>query len=442
MEYFPQLILVVILILLNGFFAAAEYAIVAVRKTRIDDLVKKGDFIAKLVQQALEKREDYISATQLGVTFVSLMLGWIGEPVVAKLIGSLLFFIPNPIAYFTTHTLSIIIAFFILTYLSIVVGELIPKTIAVQRAEVVALMTIAPLSFFTKALKPFVSFLNRSGNVILKLLGFKTLTNTPLIYSKDEVKLILDEISQSGAIAKEEMKIIDNVFKLSDKMIRQMITPRSDLVSVNADMTISQIADKMDHQYSRFPVYRGNRDNIIGFIHIKDVYRLAQQKEKDKKLIQTGVIRKLISVPETKKASEMLLDMRKKHVHLATVYDEFGVMIGVVTLEDIIESLVGNIQDEFDKPIPLIQRNIDGSYLIDGNAPVEVIQRRFHLPIKGQSYNTIGGLFFGLLGRGPSKGDVITIGQMSFEADGVEGKRIKKLLMYREGDRQPKHKDR
>lgn len=432
MEFIPQIILVAVLILINGFFAASEYAIVAVRKTRIDELVKKGDIMARLLQKALEKREDYISATQLGTTIISLILGWAGEPIIASIFSSFFSFLPNGTGSLLSHSFSIVLAFIFLTFLSIIMGEIVPKTIAIQRAEIVSLMLIAPLTLFAKIFRPFVFFLNKSASVILSFLRFKTPIDARLVYSKEELKIILDQIGQSGAVNKDEIRILENALKLADKQIRWMITPRSAVTAINGNLTIAQVYKVLDQRYSRFPVYKDSLDNIVGFIHVKDVYRLAETQEKNKKIIQTDILRKVISVPEIKKANEVLFDMRQKHVHLAIAYDEYGIMVGIVTLEDIIESLVGDIQDEFDKPITFIQRNIDGSYVVDGNTPLEIIQKRFHLPIKGQSYTTIGGLIFGLLGREPHPADNISIGHLTFKVESVGGKRIKKLLLQRQ----------
>lgn len=433
MEVITQVTLVVFLVLLNAFFAASEYAIVALRSTRVEELVKRGDILAKLIRNALNKRQDFISAIQLGTTIVSLILGWIGAPIFEKFIFSLFSFLPKGGILAIAHLISVVIAFLLLTFLSIIIGELVPKTIAIQRAEMVALVLIAPLTLFVKLFRPFALLLNKVGNKILHILGFDSHSQEHISYSKDELKLLFSQLSDSGIMAKEELRIVDNVFKLSDKPIKLMMTPRTEILTVNVHLPISKIREQLDPRYSRFPVYKGNIDNIVGFIHVKDIFHLEHNPGKEKKLIETLIIRKIISVPETKKANEVLLDMQKKHVHLAVVYDEFGVMVGVVTLEDIIESLVGEIQDEFDKPILNIRRNTDGTYLVEGNVSLEKIQKRFHLPIKGQGYTTIGGLIFGLLGREPRIGDKIWISNKSFEVKSVEGKRIKELILKMNG---------
>ncbi len=429
MEIITQVVLVLLLVLLNAFFAASEYTLVALRKTRIDELVKRGDVLARLLSKALANRQEFISATQLGTTIVGLILGWTGEPIFEKLFFSIFLFVPKGGILALLHIVSVICAFILLTFLSVIIGELVPKTIAIHRPEIVALILIAPLTLFVNIFRPFIFFMNRIGEKTLSLLKFRYPVGMTSPYTKEELKLLFSQVGESGIMSKEDLRIVDNVFKLSDKEIKLMMTPRSQILTVNVHMPINKIREQLDPRYSRFPVYQGTVDNIIGFVHIKDIFHLDNKSKKDRKLVETAIIRKIISVPETKKANEVLLDMQKKHVHLAVVYDEFGVMVGIVTLEDIIESLVGEIQDEFDKPLLNIKRNADGTYHIEGNVSLEKMQKRFHLPIKGQGYTTIGGLIFGLIGREPRVGDKIWISHKSFEVKSIEGKRIKELTL-------------
>lgn len=429
MEIVTQVVLVLLLISLSAFFAASEYALVALRKTRVDELVTRGDVLARLLGKALAKRQEFISATQLGTTIVGLILGWIGEPIFEKLFFSIFSFVPKGGMLALLHIVSVVAAFTLLTFLSVIMGELVPKTIAIRRSEMVALVLIAPLTLFVDIFRPFVFFVNRIGERMLSLLRFKYDTSVSSPYSKEELKLLFSQVRESGIMAKEDLRIVDNVFKLSDKEIKQMMTPRSQILTLNVHMPINKVREQLDPRFSRFPVYQGSIDNIVGFIHVKDIFHFNNKTNKDKKIVETSIIRKIISVPETKKANEVLLDMQKMHVHLAVVYDEFGVMVGIVTLEDIIESLVGEIQDEFDKPLLNVRRNVDGTYHIEGNVSLEKMQKRFHLPIKGQGYTTIGGLIFGLIGREPRVGDKIWISHKSFEVKSIEGKRIKELTL-------------
>ena len=427
-----QVILVILLVFLNAFFSASEYVVISFRKTRINELLKKGDFMGPLINRAYENKENFVVATQIGTAIVSLLLGWLGQPVIVKILESLLFFVPQGDYSVIIHGLSIIVSIILLTFIILIIGELVPKTIALYKTEVVAFIIIAPLVAFVKIVTPLIKILKIINENTLRFLGFEKSADAPQIYSKDEVKFILNEIQENGGVRKDELEMMQNVFKLGDKSIRQIMTPRTEVAAVEMNATLESIINKNGENHSRFPVYKKTLDQIIGYIHIKDIYKQALKIDGKKRISELNFTRNVINVPETKKMDEVLLDMRNKHTHLAIIYNEFGIMIGVVTLEDIIESLVGDIQDEFDNPIKGIRRKTDGSYLINGNINPEVIQKRFKLSLKGQGYTTIGGLIFGILGREPRVGDEVLIGHLFFEVESVKGKRINRLILKRE----------
>lgn len=430
MEIVFQIFLILLLVFLNGFFVASEFALVAVRKTRIEELSRKGSSSAKQVKMALEDLDSYISATQLGITLASLALGWSGEPFLAHIIEPFLGFLPKDAAFITSHTLAITIAFMIITFLHIVLGELAPKSIALQRSEKTALFIVTPLIIFTKLFKPFIWFLNGSGGLVLKLVGLTAPTGHQLVHSEEEIKMILSQSALEGAIPATEAEMMYKVFKLGENPVRQIMIPRTEIISFNVAQTLKEIEKKARiKSFSRFPVYENSIDDIVGFIHIKDIYKQLLQNKSDLKISQTNSIRKIISIPETKIADDVLKQMRKKRLHMAVVKDEFGGTAGIVTLEDIIESLVGEIEDEFETPLKNIERQSDGSYLIDGLTPIDQLQDKFRLPLKGQGYITIGGLIFGLLGRDPRKSDVIQLGNITLEIEKVEKKRVKTLRL-------------
>ncbi|RJQ36947.1 HlyC/CorC family transporter [Candidatus Microgenomates bacterium] len=433
MEIIPQLGLIIILVLLNGYFVASEFALVAVRKTRIDELVKRGNPTAKLVQKALADLDSFISATQLGITLASLALGWIGEPTIAHFLEPYFTFLPKEAATISAHSLSIIIAFTIITFLHIVLGELAPKTIALQKAEITSLFVIAPLTVFTRIFSPFIWVLNRAGSMVLKLFGFTAPSGHQLVHSEEEIRMILSQSAESGAIPKKEAEMMYSVFRLGDIPVKQIMVPRTDIVAFNVSTSLKEIVKHVQrHPHSRFPIYEHSIDNVIGFVHIKDIYREILKSKDKKRLSETRLIREIIDVPETKRIDKVLLDMRSKRVHIAVVNDEYGGTAGMATLEDIIESLVGEIQDEFEQPFRDIQKQSDGSYLVDGLTAIEIVQSKFNLPMKGQGYTTIGGLVFGLLGRQPEQGDVVQIVNIIFRVEKIEGKRIGTLRLRKE----------
>jgi CBS domain containing-hemolysin-like protein len=367
MEVIPQLLLVIVLVLLNGFFVASEFALVAVRKTRIDELARKNNKAAVFVQTALKDLETYISATQLGITLASLALGWIGEPVIAHLLEPYFTFLPQDAAFITSHTLAIAIAFSIITFLHIVFGELAPKSIALQKSETTSLYIVAPLALFAKIFKPFIFVLNGAGILVLKAIGFQGPTGHQLAHSEEEIKMILNQSGQGGVIEKGEVRMVENVFRLGDMPVKNIMVPRTDIVALSVTMTLREVIAKIERDiHSRFPVYEHTIDSVIGFVHIKDIYNAVLKKDMNRRLSEINILRKIISMPEAKKADDALLEMRKRRIHLALVNDEFGGTAGIVTLEDIIESLVGEIQDEFDKPLQEIQRlKMDPTSLTD-----------------------------------------------------------------------------
>ncbi len=376
MEIIPQLALVFILVFLNGFFVASEFALVAVRKTRIDELVKNGDKSARLVQKALNNLDTYISATQLGITLASLGLGWLGEPVIAKFLEPYLErFLSEQIAFISAHGAAITIAFSLITFLHIVLGELAPKSIALQKAELTSLLIIAPLSLFTTIFKPFIFILNGAGVLVLKLIGFKAPSGHQLVHSEEEIKMILAQSAEEGAIEKEEAEMVYRVLKLGDLPIREIMIPRTKIIAFSIETPIkSVIKIAEENLHSRFPVYEDSIDNIVGFIHIKEIYKYALsdskqkiieslyktllRKESKSRISKTRLIRKILTVSQAQEIDEVLLEMRSKRVHIAVVNDGFGGTAGIVTLEDILETLVGEIHDEFEK-LDIITQNKD-----------------------------------------------------------------------------------
>ncbi len=443
MEFFWQIGLVLVLVFLNGFFVASEFALVAIRKTRIDELVKRGNASAKLVQTALSNLDTYISATQLGITIASLALGWVGEPVLAHYFEKVfLGILPPTTAYLTAHGVGVFVSFTIITFLHIVLGELAPKSIALQKAEKTSLMIIAPLSLFASLFKPFIYILNEAGLLVLKLIGFKAPSGHQIVHSEEEIKLILAQSANEGAIEKEEAEMVFSVLKFADLPVKKIMIPRTDIIAFDQQTPIYKvlpIAEKNLH--SRFPVYNSTIDSIVGFIHIKDIYKQLFSGSKDKKtsseqsgktLEETKRIREILQVPETRRIDDVLLDMRKKRVHIAIVNDEYGGTSGVVTLEDIIESLVGEIQDEFEIPSKDIQRLKDGSYLVDGLTSVEIIRVKFKLPIQGNEYTTIGGLLHGYLGHTPNIAETLQLGEYVFEVLETDLNRITQIKIKKQ----------
>ncbi|NTU46296.1 HlyC/CorC family transporter [Candidatus Roizmanbacteria bacterium] len=350
MDFLWRMGFVLLLVLLNGFFVASEFALIAVRNTRITELARGGKKSAKMVQTALKDVEFFISATQLGITIASLMLGWIGEPAIEKLISPHLSFLPHEYTFISSHSLAAVISLSVITYLHIVLGELVPKTIALQKSEQTALFVIFPLSIFMKVFRPFITLLNNTGIFVAKLAGFTPSSHSENAHSEEEIKMILSQSRKSGLLDRAEVEMVNNVFDLSDTTVSDVMVPRSEMVAFSDKALFRDVAEKIQQNpsYSRFPVYRKNIDKIIGFIHIKDVYKAMLNGQMNVSLSQTDLIRTIIKIPKRKKLARALWYMRSKKIHAAVIQDEKEKTTGLITMEDIVESLIGEIEDEFD----------------------------------------------------------------------------------------------
>lgn len=367
MELIIQLGIVLLLVFLNGYFVASEFALVAVRKTRIDELVKQGNKSAKLVQKSIAHLDTFISATQLGITLASLALGWIGEPAIAHFLEPFFDnYLSKNISVISSNGLAIGIAFSIITFLHIVLGELVPKTVALQKAELTSLLIITPLTLFATVFKPFIWILNGAGSLVLKLVGFPAPSGRQLVHSEEEIKMILAQSVAEGALEKEEVEMVYKVFTLGDTPVSKIMVPRTKIIAFEKNTPTNKvIKTTQEHQDSRFPVYEGSLDSIIGFVHIKDIYKNLISDNKitsvkdilknflringEKRLSDLRIIRKIPFVKESDRIDDVLILLRQKRTHIAVVADKNGGTAGIVALEDVVENLVGEIKDEFDE---------------------------------------------------------------------------------------------
>lgn len=349
MNLFFQILLVILLIFINAYFVASELALVSIRRTRIEELVKKGNKTARKINKALKHIDRYISATQFGITVISILLGWIGEPIVATLIEKLLFMFPEHLATMTANAIAVVIGFILITFIDIIFGELLPKNIALQRTERVAFLVITPLTIFAQIFRPFIGILTITSNVLLKMLGFSQTAKRQVTHSEDEIKIILSQSAQSGQIERGEAEMVYKVFKIADLPVQSIMIPKQDIVAFSVSKKINDILIELkQNSHSRFPVYFKSLNNIIGFVHVKDIYKLVIEPHENITLSETAIVRQIIRVPETRRVDDLILEMRKKRIHLALVLDKKERTVGIVTLEDLLESIVGDIEDEFE----------------------------------------------------------------------------------------------
>ena len=411
------LLAVAALILLNGFFVAAEYGLVTARRTKLHELEEQGNRRARSALKVVGDPPRFIAAMQLGVTATSLAIGALGEPVFAKLLD------PVFAAF-----VSFAIAFVIITFLHVVVGELMPKGIALGYSERVALAVAAPVRVFYVVFYPIIWVLQRSTELGLRALGMRTPSGEGSVHSEAELKLLLDRSSEEGEIEHDEREMLYKVFDFADKEVADVMVPRPEVVALSIDLPPEEcLSAAMEAPYTRYPVYRDSLDSIIGVLHIRDLFREANRVGGFDRVNVESLLRPAHSVPETKDLAALLRDFRRMKEHLAVVVDEYGAMEGIVTLEDLLEEIVGEIEDEFDLPDESVERLPDGRIRIDGTFSIDDFNEEFDVELPVEDYHTVAGFVFGVLGRAPEPGDEVTHDGVRLSVLEVEGTRIERL---------------
>ena len=422
-----NLLLVLLLVFLNGFFVASEFALVKVRHSRLTQLGNEGNKLARYALKVQSKLDMYLSATQLGITLTSLGLGWMGEPAIADLIV-----MPALHAFGVTdealiHTISYIIAFSLITFLHIVLGELAPKSLAIQRPLGVSLALAAPLMFFYQIFRPFIWILNGAANRLLKLIGVQPAGARETAHTEEEIRLLVNESAKSGIINKDELTLFDNVFEFSDRVAREVMLPRTDMDCLYANLPFAEnMKIVRETKHTRYPVAMEDKDSIIGFVHITDLFAADPDKEHDLK----EFVRPILSVPESMEISRVLKLMQHKKSQLAIVIDEYGGTAGLITAETILEELVGEMQDEFDDEPPSVVVKGDVTS-VEGRMLIEDINEMFGLDIEDEEVDTIGGWLFNLLEGDVAKGKKVVKYGYVFEVAEAERLRVLRVHIYR-----------
>ncbi|MGG3571240.1 hemolysin family protein [Bacillus gobiensis] len=384
-----NIIVVALLIAATAFFVVAEFAIVKIRGSRIDELVESGNTRAIAAKQLISNLDEYLSACQLGITITALGLGWLGEPTVERILHPLFvsFGIREPLA----GIVSFVISFIIITFLHVVLGELAPKTIAIQKAEEVSLWTAKPLILFYKLMFPFIKVLNGSAGLIVRWLGFHSVNEHEVAHSEEELRMILSESYQKGEINLTEFKYMDKIFDFDNRLAREIMIPRTEMATVSIEATMEEALHFMlNERYTRYPVIEGDKDHIAGILNVKDVFK---KEFLSTKASVKEMMRPVIMVLESTAVGELLIRMQKERKHMAILVDEYGGTAGLVTVEDILEEIVGDIRDEFDiDEMPHIVKKGEGHYVMDGKALVEEVGELLGLSIEHEDVDTIGGL--------------------------------------------------
>jgi CBS domain containing-hemolysin-like protein len=418
-----QVLLALFLVLLNGFFVAAEFAFVRIRGTAVDQLVEEGRTGAGALQGVMESLDDYLAVTQLGITIASLGLGWVGEPAVASLLEPVLGpVLPESLV----HLVAFAVGFSVITFLHVVFGELAPKTIAISKTERLSLFLAPPMKFFYYIFYPGLVVFNGTANAFTRMLGVPPASETDETLGEREIRRVLVRSGEEGDIDVSEVAMIERVFDLDDTAVREVMVPRPDVVSVPADATLSELrALVLDAGHTRYPVLEADdSDQVVGFVDVKDVMRAGEESEGD--VTAGDIAREILVVPETTTINDLLLQFRDEHQQMAAVIDEWGSFEGIATVEDVVEAVVGDLRDGFDadEREHSIRERGDGVYDIDGSVTLSAVSNTLGVDFESDEVETIGGLVLGDLDRAPDVGDSIEVDGYVVEVTSVEGTRI------------------
>jgi putative hemolysin len=425
-----ELVAVGVLILLNAFFVAAEYGLVTARRTRIIELHHAGNRRARDVLRITADPPRFIAAMQLGVTLTSLGIGALGERALADEFGNVM-----------ATVLAVLLAYLLLTFLHVVIGELVPKGIALGHSEGTALFVSAPVRGFFIVLRPLIWFLEKSTEIVLGWLGLQPPGAEDDVLSEAELRIVVSQSTRHGEIEQQEQEMLYKVFDFADKEASDVMVPRPEVVALSVDLPPEQCLEAvMDSPYTRYPVYRESLDNVVGILHVRDLFSALRERGMHEVKVDE-LVRPAHIVPETKDLAALLSEFRRANQHMAIVVDEYGETEGIVTLEDLLEEIVGEIEDEFDLPDESVEQVDDDTIRIDGTFPIDDFNERFRAGLPDEDYHTLAGFVFGLLGRQPEVGDDISHDGMRFDVLEVEGSRINKIAVTFEQRRDQKDRD-
>ena len=418
MTFFLEMLALAGLLAVNAFFVAAEYGLVTSRRTRIMELERQGNRRARAVRKITSDPPRFISAMQLGVTLSSLAIGALGEQVLARKFDAVV-----------ASVIAVVLALLIVTYLHVVIGELVPKGIALGHPERTALAVSTPVRWFFIVFKPFIWLLQESTALILRALGLEPPGAEHEAHSEAELRMLLSSSAEQGEIEHEEQEMLYKVFDFADKEVSDVMVPRPEVIAISIALPPDEaLKAVLESPFTRYPVYRESLDDIVGVLHIRDL--IAEMHDRGIVAVDLeSIVRPAYMVPETKDLAALLTEFRRTNQHMAVVIDEYGSMEGIVTLEDLLEEIVGEIEDEFDLPDETVERIDDDTIRIDGTFPIDDFNERFGTDLPQDDYHTVAGFVFGALGRGALPGDDVSHDGVTFTVDSVEGQRIDRLTV-------------
>lgn len=388
-----NVLIIAVLIALTAFFVASEFAMIKVRTTRIDQLITEGNRKAETAKKVLTNLDGYLSATQVGITITSLILGWLGEPTIRKLLEPIFNEVQLPVS--VKQILSFIMAFLIITFFNVVIGELSPKTFAIQKAEEVILLFAPALRLFYKIMYPFIWVLNRSARFVTGLFGLKPSAEHEIVLSEEELRLILSQSYESGEINHSEYRYVNKIFEFDNRIAKEIMVPRTEVITLSKDATMDEIIQIVkEEKYTRYPVIDGDKDNIFGIINIKEVLTDCIEQKCFGEDLLMNYLKPVIHVIETIPIHQLLVKLQKSQSHMAVLSDEYGGTAGIVTFEDILEEIVGEIRDEFDHDeVPLIQKKGERHYILDGKLLISEVNDLLGISLEEEDMDTIAGWF-------------------------------------------------
>ena len=432
-DFFINIFIILFLLFVNAFFVAAEFSLVKVRKTRLEQLCNEGNSNAKKALKLVNDVNRMLAAAQLGVTSASIALGWVAESTIVQIIEPFINIFTHSAGKMSAHIIAVPISFILVTYFHVLLGEQLPKCISLRHPETLSLLIATPMDMFITLFKPFVWLLEVSGNKILAACHANS-EDASLVHSTEELDMLVDASYNEGVLNETEAEMLHNMFKFSDLMAKQVMIPRTDMVCIPNDISYEELTkETLGNQYTRYPVYEDNIDKILGFIHVKDLYTLAMTKDT---FSINKLIRPLILIPETMTLDNLIIEFKKRHCQIAVVIDEFGGTSGLITLEDVLEEIIGDVQDEFDEDAEADIKEIgENTYL--ANAMMRIDEFVEFLGLKEAQFeeddvDTIAGLVVKLLGRIAEVGDSVSFNGLTFTVKEVDGARITKLQVYRE----------
>jgi CBS domain containing-hemolysin-like protein len=439
-----RLLAILALVLLNGFFVAAEFALVRSRRTRLEAMCRTGDRISRIALRATSNISRVLSASQLGVTLASLGLGWIAESTLASIFEGLFAGLPFAIDVGLRVTIASIVAYTVLTYLHVVLGELTPKAAALRSPEQFARWLAPPLMLFAWFMSPFIWVLHRSANGLLRLFNQPAASTEEAVHSPEELRLLVEQSQEGGALETTDANMIDAVFEFSEKNAREVMTPRTEIVAFDVNNSLEEVLRVVEESgFSRYPVYEDSIDDIIGVVLSKDLLRYlipaAAVGDTRADFSLRKVLRRVHVIPGSREVEDVLSDFKRLKEHMAVVLDEYGGTAGIITMEDLLEELVGEIMDEYDTPEDITEPVLTraGETIVPGSTNIGELNEHFGLDVPEEDATTIGGFVFGILGRLPQQGDRVIAGGAIFTVKSMDGRRIDVLAvdLHSMGDR-------